>query len=129
MVVGAVALIAHGYPRFTEDIDLFMTPEGLDRFHRELIGLEYVPQFSGAQKKFRSTADGVSIKIITTGEFPGDGRPKPVAFPNPAVASTEIDGVRVVTLERLIELKLASGMTAPHRLRDLADVQELDQDM
>jgi len=30
-----------------------------------------------------------------------------------------------VTLEKLIELKLASGMTAPHRLRDLADVQEL----
>jgi hypothetical protein len=25
----------------------------------------------------------------------------------------------------LIELKLASGMTAPHRLRDLADVLEL----
>jgi hypothetical protein len=28
-------------------------------------------------------------------------------------------------LPRLIELKLASGMTAPDRLRDLADVQEL----
>jgi hypothetical protein len=25
----------------------------------------------------------------------------------------------------MIELKLASGMTAPHRLKDLADVQEL----
>jgi len=30
-----------------------------------------------------------------------------------------------LTLEKLIELKLASGMTAPHRLKDLADVQEL----
>ena len=30
-----------------------------------------------------------------------------------------------MVLERLIELKLASGMTAPHRLRDLADVQDL----
>jgi hypothetical protein len=28
-------------------------------------------------------------------------------------------------LPRLIELKLASGMTAPHRLKDLADVVEL----
>jgi hypothetical protein len=28
-------------------------------------------------------------------------------------------------LEKLIELKLASGMTAPDRLKDLADVQEL----
>ena len=29
------------------------------------------------------------------------------------------------TLEKLIELKLASGMTAPDRLKDLADIQEL----
>jgi hypothetical protein len=28
-------------------------------------------------------------------------------------------------IERWIELKLASGMVAPHRLKDLADVQEL----
>lgn len=30
-----------------------------------------------------------------------------------------------MTLEKLIELKLASGMSAPYRLRDLADVQDL----
>lgn len=33
--------------------------------------------------------------------------------------------MRLLPLQRLIELKLASGMTAPHRLRDLADVIEL----
>ena len=66
-------------------------------------------------------------KIVTTGEYPGDGLPKPVAFPDPTTpgVTTEIEGVRVVTLEKLIELKLASGMSAPHRLRDLADVQDL----
>ena len=65
------------------------------------------------------------IDFLVTGDFPGDGKPKPVSFPEPARASIEIDGVRVVTLEKLIELKLASGMTAPDRLKDLADVQEL----
>jgi hypothetical protein len=125
MVIGAVALIAHGYPRFTEDIDIVLTPEGLEAVHQELIGLGYVPQFPGARKKIRSTVDGVSIEIITTGEFPGDGKPKAVSFPRPNQTSTEIDGIRVVTLEKLIELKLASGMTAAHRLKDLADVQEL----
>ena len=30
-----------------------------------------------------------------------------------------------LSLPKLIELKLASGMTAPGRLKDLADVQEL----
>src|SRR3989440_10216828 len=102
MVIGAVALMAHGYPRFTEDIDLVLTREGLDAFHRELIGLGYAPAFQGARKRLRSTRDGVSIEIIITGEYPGDGKPKPIAFPIPADASTEIEGVRFVTLEKLI---------------------------
>jgi hypothetical protein len=114
MVIGAVALMAYGYPRFTEDIDLVLTKEGLEAFHRELIGLGYVPAFPG-----------VSIEVILAGEYPGDGKPKPVSFPVPATSSTNIDGVQIVTLEKLFELKLASGMTAPDRLKDLADAQEL----
>ena len=125
MVIGAVALMAHGYPRFTEDIDLVLTSDGLEAFHRELIGLGYAPAFPGARKRLRSTRDGVPIELIVAGEYPGDGKPKPVSFPVPATSSTEIDGVRIVTLEKLIELKLASGITAPDRLKDLADVQEL----
>ncbi len=125
MVIGAVALLAHGYPRFTEDIDLVLTPEGLEAFHRELVGLGYIPAFQGAKKRLRSTRDGVTIEVMITGEYPGDGKPKPVSIPEPSTASIEIDGIQVVTFAKLIELKLASGMTAPHRLKDLADVQEL----
>ena len=125
IVVGALALFAHGYPRLTEDIDLIFTTEGLDRFHEELIGLGYAPAFPGARKRLRSTKDGVRIDVIAAGEYPGDGQPKPVSFPNPSEASVEIDGIKFATLEKLIELKLASGMTAPHRLKDLADVQEM----
>jgi hypothetical protein len=123
-VIGAVALLAHGYPRFTEDIDLVMTAEGLQRFHDELIGLGYTPAFPGARRRLRSS-EGISIEVMTSGEYPGDGKAKPVSMPDPVSASTEIDGVRFVTLEKLIELKLASGMTATDRLKDLADVQEL----
>lgn len=125
MVIGAVALLAYGYPRFTEDIDLVMTAEGLQKFHDELVGLGYTPAFPGARKRLRSTTDKVSIEVMTTGEYPGDGKPKPVSMPVPAEASTEIDGIKFVTLEKLIELKLASGISAPDRLKDLADVQEL----
>lgn len=125
MVVGALALLAHGYPRLTEDIDLVLTGEGLKQFHEQLIGLGYVPAFPGARKRLRSTRDGVRIDVIASGEYPGDGKPKPVSFPTPPEATVEIDGVRFATLEKLVELKLASGMTAPDRLKDLADVQEL----
>ena len=125
VVIGAVALLAHGYPRLTEDIDLVFTVEGLNKFHEQLIGLGYASAFPGARKRLRSTRDGVRIDVVASGEYPGDGKPKPVRFPNPLEASVEIDGVRFATLEKLIELKLASGMTAPDRLKDLADVQEL----
>jgi hypothetical protein len=125
MVIGALALFEHGYARLTEDIDLVMTPEGLEVFHRELIGLGYLPAFQGGKKRLRSTTEGVTIEVMLTGEYPGDGKPKPVRIPNPAAASIEIEGVRFVNFEKLIELKLASGMSAPHRLKDLADVQEL----
>ena len=40
------------------------------------------------------------------------------------MVSTELDGIRVVDLPTLVQLKLASG-TAPGRLKDLGDVQEL----
>ena len=125
LVIGAVALMAHGYPRFTEDIDVVLTPEGLDKFHRELVWLGYSPAFTEVKKRLRATWDGTPIEVIAAGEYPGDGKPKPVTFPDPAGAATEIDGVRFPTLETLVELKLASGMTASDRLKDLADVQEL----
>jgi len=39
--------------------------------------------------------------------------------------AVERDELSVIALPKLIELKLASGLSAPHRLRDLADVQDL----
>lgn len=124
-VIGAIALNQHGYRRFTEDIHLLLTREGLDAFHEKLVGPGYRPAFSGARKKFRTTAENVSVEIITTGEYPGDGLPKPVQFPNPGEVSVVIDGIRTLSLEKLVELKLTSGISAPDRLKDLADAQEL----
>ena len=122
---GGMALVLHGYRRETVDVDVLLSKEGRDLFSQNLVGHGYVALFPGARKAFRDTETGVEIDILTQGEFPGDGKPKPISFPHPASASTEIDGIRIMTLDKLIELKLASGMTAPHRLRDLADFLEL----
>src|SRR6267378_1563567 len=69
-VIGAIALNQHGYRRFTEDIDLLLTNEGLERFREELIGLGYGPAFEGSTKEFRTTAENVPVEIITAGEYP-----------------------------------------------------------
>jgi hypothetical protein len=123
-VVGGMALFFHGYRRFTEDVDLLVTRQGLDELHRQLEGLGYVPPFTGS-KQLRDAETGVRIEFLVTGEYPGDGKPKPVAFPDPAEATLEMDGMHLLALPELIELKLASGLSNPRRARDLADVQEL----
>jgi hypothetical protein len=124
-VIGAMALAAHGYRRFTEDVDILLKPETLALFREKLLGLGYLPAFPQSQKTFRDTRTGVKIEVMTTGEYPGDGKPKPVVFPDPVEARVDKDNLWIVALEKLIELKLASGLSAPHRLKDLADVQEL----
>ena len=124
VVVGGMALFAHGFRRFTEDVDLLVTPEGMAKVHEALEGLGYTRP-AGTSSKLRDVETGVRIEFLIAGQYPGDGKPKPVAFPNPADVGVEIDGVRYLNLPKLIELKLASGMSAAHRLKDLADVQEL----
>jgi len=123
-VVGGMALFQHGFRRFTEDVDILVTKEGLKKIHDSLEGLGYVRPHPHS-KHLRDTELGVRIEFLTTGEYPGDGKPKPVAFPEPGAVSFESDGVSYIGLPALVELKLASGMTNPGRLRDLADVQEL----
>ena len=126
-VVGGYALILHGVRRFTEDIDILISSEGLGRLHKQLIGLGYVRVVPGS-RNLRDVETGVKIEFIVAGEFPGDGKPKPVAFPAPEAVVERREGIKVINLKSLIELKLASGMTAKGRLQDLADVQRLIQE-
>ena len=123
-IVGGMAAYHHGYRRFTEDVDLLVTRPGLKLIHEKLDGLGYLPPFLKS-KNLRDVELGVKIEFLITGDYPGDGKPKPVAFPDPVSASDEVDGIRYLNLCSLIELKLASGMTAVGRLRDLSDVVEL----
>jgi hypothetical protein len=123
-VAGAMALEAHGFRRLTVDVDILVNRDGLERIHAELDGLGYLPPFTGS-KNLRDTEHGVRIEFLIAGEYPGDGKPKPVVFPDPATSGVEIRGVRYLSLPKLLEMKLASGMTNPGRLKDLADVQEV----
>lgn len=123
-VAGGMALVGHGYERTTVDVDILVSPAGLVELHRGLEGLGYVPPFAGS-KNLRDVATGVRIEFLVSGQFPGDGKPKPIVFPDPASAGVEIEGIRYLRLDKLIELKLASGLTNALRLKDLADVQEL----
>jgi hypothetical protein len=121
---GAMALNEHGYRRVTEDVDIVLTRAGLDELKRRVLGRGYVEKFPGS-RGLRDTEHGVGIDVLVTGDYPGDGKPKPVAFPDPARVAEKRARGAFLPLARLLELKLASGISAPHRLKDLADVLEI----
>ncbi len=126
-VAGGMALGAHRFVRATVDVDILVTAEGLAAIHRKLEGLGYVAPFAGS-KNLTDAETRVRIEFLVAGQFPGDGTPKPVAFPDPAQAGVAIDGIRYLGLPALVELKLASGMTGGiARMKDLADVISLIQ--
>jgi hypothetical protein len=66
------------------------------------------------------------VDTLIVGDFPGDRLPRPIAFPTPeSVSEHDAEGLTFISLKTLIELKLASGMTAAHRMQDMADVMNL----
>ncbi len=124
-VAGSMAMFLHGYRRFTEDVDVLVTRDGLTKIHETLEGRGYVKPFE-ASKNLRDTRTGVKIDFLISGQYPGDGKPGAIAFPIPSQASKESGGIHFIDLVPLIELKLASGR-APHRGKDLDDVQAVIQ--
>jgi hypothetical protein len=123
-IAGGMALFRHGLRRFTEDVNIIVTSDGFKTIHDRLEGFGYRPIFEKS-KNLRDTESGVRIEFLVAGEFPGDGKPKPISFPDPSVAAVNLEGIYYVSLNGLIEMKLASGMTNPSRLKDMSDVLEL----
>ena len=108
----------------TEGVDLLLSREAPRELKARCLGHGYVEKFEGSNG-LRDTENNVPIDVVIAGEYPGDGKPKTIQFPDPAEEALVGQKVRLLPLPRLLELKLASGLTAPHRLRDLADVFEL----
>ena len=124
-LVGGMALFLHGYRRFTEDVDILVTRENLKKIHQQLAGLGYTTPFEKS-KNLRDTASNVKIEFLITGAYPGDGKPKEISFPDPTTEIVEVrNGIRVLNIEQLVSLKIASGMTGEGRTKDLGDVEEL----
>lgn len=124
-IAGAMAANAHGHRRTTADVNVLMRREDLQRFKQRWLGLGWVEKFAGS-KGFKDAQNDVTVDVLISGDYPGDGLEKPVAFPIPeAVVEFRDNELPYLTLAVLIELKLTSGMTAAHRLQDLADVIQL----
>ncbi len=87
--------------------------EGLPDVHQALLGNGYrLSRVSN--KNIHDTKNGVYIKFMISDDVP-----------DPKRLATEQDGVWLLNLAPLLELKLLSGMMGIIRLKDLADVEEV----
>ncbi|HEX6813559.1 MAG TPA: hypothetical protein VF384_18210 [Planctomycetota bacterium] len=123
-ICGGMALNAHGYQRATTDVDVLITAEGLAKFKHHSLGrgwFEEIPGSRGVKDEERR----VPIYFLVAGGIPGDGTPRGVTFPDPAAVAIEIQGAQYVSLAKLTEMKIASGLSAPHRLLDFNDAMQL----
>jgi hypothetical protein len=125
-IVGAMAMFFHGFRRFTHAVDVIVTPEGLARILQQFEALDYLRVGKG--NRLLDAQTGVTIKFLVSGPGTVGDHRMATDIPAPREASIELDGIRFVTLSKLVELKLASGQVS-YRLKDLADVQRIIQEL
>jgi hypothetical protein len=111
-VCGALALALHGRVRLTTVVDILIRQDDLSAFKRRWLGRSYVEVTPGL-KAIRDITNDVRIDFLLAGDYPGDGKQKPVYFPDPQTIEAVGDRFRVLPLATLVELKQSSGMTAP----------------
>lgn len=125
-LLGALSMRFYGYVRYTEDIDILTTPEGLDRIHQRIVGLGINPRGPGLRKSLKHSAYRVNIDVIQSGEHAGSQQ-SPLVYPSPeSDAFVQNGDLRIPKLESLITFKLVSGQWG-HRPDDFGDVFNLIQ--
>jgi hypothetical protein len=139
LVVGGVAVVLHGHPRFTADLDLAIAldPENVERVLGALERLGYVPRAPVPLRAFADPAQradwertkGTTVFSLWSAELPGtevdlfvsEPFPFQAAFARRLRADLGDVVVDVASLDDLIEMKRRAG-----RPQDLADVRELE---
>jgi hypothetical protein len=114
-----MAVNAHGHQRTTGDVDFLLTSASFNAF-LEIVAAGEFSRVTGRPRRFLDPATGITFDILISGLFPGDGRPGPVAFPDPGHVCDVIRGNRYVNLVTLVQLKLAA-----RRYKDFGDVVDL----
>lgn len=122
-VCGGVAVCLHGYQRNTIDVDMIIRPEDSERVRSVLQsnGFTWNPQAI----EF-TTPDGFAVQFLISGSRAGKDSDVKVAEPEGSLNVEQLDGMSVVRLSRLIEMKIACGLSNLRRThKDFADVVEL----
>ncbi|MEZ6056610.1 MAG: hypothetical protein R3C01_07885 [Planctomycetaceae bacterium] len=122
-VCGGVAVCLHGYQRNTADLDLIVrrTDTPTIRAAFEQLGLLW----DAEQAEFRSL-NGIAVQFLYAGDRAGPGAEVSLPDPEGEFSVEVVEGLPVLKLSKLIEVKIACGTGNVRRThKDLADVVEL----
>lgn len=111
VLIGGMAVHLHGYERHTSDVDILITPEGHAKLLDRLIGNGYELSTSNSSRLIDQENDAEIDLCFSEGT---------TRWPSLFGNSIDIGPVSVITLPRLIEMKLSTG-----RLEDAVDVVKL----
>ncbi len=122
-ICGGVAVCLHGYQRNTVDLDLVIRPGDGESVRRILSSEGLLWDEDNAE--FRTSA-GIAVHFLIAGRKAG--RETEVTIPEPVGERNveRLEGLPVLRLSRLIEMKIACGLSNLRRThKDFADVVEL----
>ncbi len=122
-ICGGVAVCLHGYQRNTVDLDLVIRSGESEAIRHVLSAGGFVWDETNAE--FRA-GDGIAVQFLISGQKAGKGSEVTIPEPVGELNVEQREGLSVVRLSRLIEMKLASGTSNLRRThKDFADVVEL----
>jgi hypothetical protein len=67
----------------------------------------------------------VKVDFLLSGDYPGDKKPKPYAYPDPLEIAAEIDGIPYLNLQSWFGIKVACTMCAWWQTKHLAHIQAI----
>jgi hypothetical protein len=118
---GGWAVWHHGFTeRLTLDVDIALPASRIDEFLQvaSVSGFSIVPRRPGRWPKLLHKETGIKVDILPEGAQPGTAsKPAPTTIPSPGAMGAHGPVLRYMSLNSLIELKLAAG-----REKDRADV-------
>jgi len=122
-ICGGVAVCLHGYQRNTIDLDLVIRSSESEAVRKVLADSGLI--WDEANVEFRSP-DGIAVQFLIAGQKAGKGSEVTIPEPIGDLNVEQREGLPVVRLSRLIEMKIACGISNLRRThKDFADVVEL----
>ncbi|MCA9622608.1 MAG: hypothetical protein KC731_26490 [Myxococcales bacterium] len=114
-IVGGLAVIHHGYPRLTEDVDVLVEAGGVARLKGQLESHGFSQPRAD---RLLHDATQVRVDLLEQGQpMPGPDRP---SYPSPAAVGHSDSDPFIIALPGLLQLKIYAG-----RKQDEADAVAL----